>query len=100
MRCVARFGILSYDFASEREIRLEPKKRILARQTAGNTKHYASIMEIAPLDVGTRLRYRAEMTLDSSLARLFGRPFIEHEISEQFAAIAAEMGKRAQAASP
>ena len=97
---IARFGIFTYTFASEREIRLEPRKRILARQTAGNTKHYASSMEIFPAETGTRLRYRAEMTLDSSLGRLFGRPFIEHEIAEQFAAIAAEMEKRSKAASP
>ena len=35
---LARFGILSYAFASEREIRLEPMKRILARQITGNAE--------------------------------------------------------------
>lgn len=91
---IARFGLFSYTFASEREIRLEPRKRILVRQISGNTKHYASEMEIIPIDNGTRFRYHAEMALDSTLGRLFGRPFIEHEIAEQFTAMATEMERR------
>ena len=91
---IARFGVFSYTFTSEREIRLEPRKRILVRQISGNTKHYASEMEIIPGDNGTRFRYHAEMALDSTLGKLFGRPFIEHEIAEQFTAMAAEMERR------
>ena len=91
---IARFGVFSYTFTSEREIRLEPRKRILVRQISGNTKHYASEMEIIPGDNGTRFRYHAEMALDSTLGKLFCRPFIEHEIAEQFTAMAAEMERR------
>ena len=66
--------------------------RIVSR--SGNTKHYASEMEIIPGDNGTRFRYHAAMALDSTLGKLFGRPFIEHEIAEQFTAMAAEMERR------
>lgn len=90
----ARFGLFSYTFNSEREIELEPRKRILARQIAGNTKAYTSEMEIAPSEHGTRFRYHAEMTLDSGIARLFGGPFIRHEIAEQFGWMIEEMERR------
>lgn len=91
---VARFGIFTYPFSSEREIQLEPRKRILARQISGNTKSYASEMEIRPSESGTRFRYHAEMALDSGFARLFGSPFIRHEIVEQFVSMAQEMERR------
>ena len=91
---VARFGIFTYAFTSEREIRLEPMKRILVRQIAGNTKRYVSEMELSPNGSGTRFRYHAEMVLESGIARFFGGPFIQHEIGEQFASMAAEMEKR------
>ena len=91
---VARFGFLSTAFSSEREIVLEPKKRILARQISGTTKHYSSEMEISASETGTRFRYHAEMALDSGIARLFGKPFIRHEIAEQFASMAQEMERR------
>ena len=94
---VARFGIFSYSFTSEREVRLEPRKRILVHQTAGTTRHYDSEMEISPSDSGTRFRYHAEMAIDSTLGRLFGRSFIEHEIAEQFAAMTVEMERRQNA---
>lgn len=91
---VARFGFFSYSFTSEREIQLEPRKRILARQIAGNTKAYTSEMEISTADGGTRFRYHAEMALDSGVAQLLGRPFIQHEITEQFVSMVQEMERR------
>ena len=90
----ARYGFFSYSFASEREIRLEPMKRILARQLAGNAKRFASELELSQTGIGTQARYHAEVTPDSGLARTFGGPFIQHEIEEQFTAMAAEMLRR------
>lgn len=90
----ARFGIFSYSFSSEREIRLEPMKRILARQLSGTARYFESEMGLSPTDRGTRLRYRAEIVPDSGLARTFGGSFIEHEVEEQLVAMAAEMVRR------
>lgn len=90
----ARYGIFSYSFASEREIRLEPMKRILARQLAGNAKRFVSELELSKTETGTQAHYHAEVTPDSGFARSFGGPFIQHEIEEQFTAIAAEMLRR------
>jgi len=91
---VARYGIFSYTFASEREIRLEPMHRILARQLSGNAQSFASELKLSPGGTGTEVRYHAEVVPDSGLARTFGGPFIKHEIEEQFSAMAAEMARR------
>ncbi len=90
----AKYGFFSYAFASEREIRLEPVKRILARQLAGNAKQFASELELSQNGNATQARYHAEVTPDSGIGRTFGGPFIQHEVEEQFAAMAAEMRRR------
>ncbi len=90
----ARYGVFSYAFESEREIRLEPRKRILSRQITGNARHFASEAELSAHSTGTRLHYRAEIIPDSGFGRLLGGPFIQHEIEEQLHAMAAEMVRR------
>jgi hypothetical protein len=44
----------------------------------------------APKGLGWLLHNAA----DSSIARIFGGPFVQHEVEEQFALIAAEMMRR------
>lgn len=70
------------------------QKRILARQLSGNAKRFASELELSKTDNGSQARYHAEVTPDSGLARTFGGPFIQHEVEEQFTAMAAEMLRR------
>ena len=91
---VAKFGFFSYSFNSEREIQLLPMKKIVAKQLSGNAKSFTSEMELSRQGSGTRVRYHAEMSLESMIARTFGGTFIEHEIAEQFTAMAAEMARR------
>lgn len=91
---VARYGIFSYSFTSEREIRLKPMKRIVARQLSGNAQSFVSELHLSPGDDGTEVRYHAELVPDSALARAFGAPFVKHETEEQFRALAAEMARR------
>lgn len=93
---VARFGVFTYAFNSDREVRLEPMKRITVKQISGTTKHYASEMNISPNGSGTHFRYHAEMAIDSGIGRFFAGTFIEHEIAEQFASMTLEMQKRHQ----
>jgi len=90
----AKFGIFTYSFVSEREIRLEPMKRIVARQVSGNARRFESVMELAREGGLTRLHYHAELVPDSGIARLFGGPFVEHEIEEELQALVAEMTRR------
>jgi len=91
---VAHYGLFSYSFASEREIRLEPMQRIVARQLSGNAKSFVSELQLSPSDHGTEVRYHAEVVPSSGIARTFGGPFIRHETEEQFRALAAEMARR------
>ena len=91
---VARYGIFSYSFTSEREIRLKPMKRIVARQLSGNALSFVSELRLSPGDNGTEVRYHAEIVPDSAIARAFGAPFVKHETEEQFRALAAEMARR------
>ena len=91
---VAKYGPLSFSFEAEREVRLEPMKRILARNLSGTLKRMESEAKIAPLDRGVQITYRAEMEFDSLLARLFGATFVRHEIEEQLSAMAKEMLRR------
>ena len=97
---VAKYGLLSFSFESEREIRLEPMKRILARSLAGTAKRMESEMKIVPLDQGLQVKYHAEVVPDSVLARMFGASFVRHETKEQFLAIAREMVRRYPRAEP
>ena len=90
----AHYGIFSYSFASEREIRLEPMKRIFARQISGNAKRFESELELSQTGLVTLIRYRAEVVPDSGIGRSFGGTFIQHEVEEQFTALVAEMKRR------
>ncbi len=94
----ARYGFFSYDFSSEREIRLEPMKRILARQISGNARSFASEMSLSSTDAGIELAYHAELVPDSGIARLFGGPFVQHEVEEQLGEMVGEIDRRKNAA--
>ena len=90
----ARYGLFSYSFTSEREIRLKPMQRIRAQQLSGDAKSFVSEMQLSETVEGTQGRYHAEIVPASGIARTFGGPFIRHEIEEQFTAMSAEMVRR------
>jgi len=91
---VAKYGLLSFAFESEREIRLEPMKRILAKSLSGTLKRMESEARIAALDQGVQIKYHAESVPDSILARMFGASFVRHEVNEQFLEMSREMLRR------
>lgn len=91
---VARYGLLSFSFESEREIRLEPIKRIVSKSISGTLKRMDSEVRIVRLEQGVQVRYHAESVPDSILARMFGASFVRHEIEEQFLAMGREMVRR------
>jgi len=92
---IARFGVFSYTFNSLREIRLEPMRRIIARQLTGTASSFESETALSEGGRGTVVHYHAEIAPGSAIARVFGGPFIRHEVEEQLAAMAAEMARRA-----
>jgi hypothetical protein len=91
---VAKYGLFSYAFQSEREIRLEPMSRILAKNRSGTAKRMESEARFNPSAQGVRINYHAEIVPDSVLARMFGATFVHHEIEEQFQLMLAEMKRR------
>lgn len=93
----AKFGLFSFSFWSEREVRLEPMQRITVKGLAGSVKRMSSETRIEARGAGVQVRYHAEVVPDSFLARLFGGSFVRHEIGEQFRLMAREMLRRESA---
>lgn len=91
---VARYGFLSFPFESDREIHLEPMKRILARNLSGTLKRMDSEANLVFQEQAVQLRYHAEIVPDSLLGRFFGATFVRHEVEEQLQKMAAEMKRR------
>lgn len=91
---VARYGVLSYAFESEREIRLEPKKRILAKNIGGTLLGTESQAILTPFAAGVRIAYHADIVPDTLLLKVFGAPFLRREMEEQFLCAAREMARR------
>ena len=91
---VAKFGIFSFSFVSEREIRMIPMQRILAKNISGTVKRMESEAQVTGGDQGVKIKYHAESVPDSVLAHMFGASFVRHEVQEQFLAMAKEMVRR------
>lgn len=93
---VAKYGLFSFAFQSEREIRLEPMKRILTKNLSGTAKRMESEVKLSQTNPGqgVQITYRAEIVPDSMLARMFGASFVHHEIEEQFQLMVTEMKRR------
>ena len=91
---VAEYGPFSLPFKSEREIRLEPKQRIVAKSLSGSMKRMESEARLRQLPDGVQVRYHAEAVPDSALARMFGATIVRHEVEEQFREMTSEMMRR------
>jgi hypothetical protein len=91
---VAKYGLFSFSFESEREIHLEPMKRVLAKNVSGTLKKMESEASIVPVDQGVQVKYHAEIVFDSVLGRIFGASFVRQEIEEQLLSITKEMLRR------
>lgn len=92
----ARFGLFSYPFQVEREIRLEPMQRILTKNLSGSLKRMESEVRLKPAGNGSPvvIEYRGEFVFGSLLAGLFAMSFLNHEVEEQFQSMLAEMKRR------
>jgi hypothetical protein len=91
---VARFGILSFPFSTVREVEIAAPLSIHSRQIKGSMKRYESWMRLAAEGAGTRLEYHVEFSPGAVVAATLSRGFVEHEFSEQFEAVVAEMIRR------
>lgn len=91
---LARFGVFSFQFQSEREIRLEPMRRIFSKSVTGSYKRMESETSLTSTGQSVQVKYHAEIVPDSTLARMFGAPFMRHEVEEQFTFMLDEMKRR------
>jgi carbon monoxide dehydrogenase subunit G len=91
---IARFGPLSFDFTMVRRGELDPPKGIALEQVQGTLRRYRSRVLFAQERGATRLTYLVEIEPGLLLGAILSKDFIEHEIREQFEAIAAEMVRR------
>ncbi|HJV27194.1 MAG TPA: SRPBCC family protein [Aromatoleum sp.] len=90
----ARYGIVTIDFESVRDIRLIPEREIRSHGVGGNFKHMESTMHLEPEADGTRLQYHADVEPEFWLPPLIGPAAVRHETAEQFSAILQEMVRR------
>jgi ribosome-associated toxin RatA of RatAB toxin-antitoxin module len=91
---LARFGLLSFPYTTVRDVELDAPASIRSTQVAGSMKRLTSLMRLSSEGGATRLDYHAEFVPGAVAAKVLTKAFIEHEFSEQFEAIVAEMIRR------
>jgi hypothetical protein len=93
---VAKYGLLSFSFESEREIQLEPMKRIQSRTLSGTAKRMETETWLSQAGDGhgVQIKYHSEVVPGSSLARMFGASALQQQVEDQFRSMVAEMKKR------
>ena len=93
---VAHYGLLSFSYQSEREVRLEPMTRIQSKNLSGSARRMESEMQLSQVGAGqgVHIRYHAEIVPDSVLARMFGGSSLQQQVQEQFRSMVAEMQRR------
>ncbi len=94
-RGVAKYGALSFPYDTERKLDLKPQATIDSTQIKGSLRRVTSTMTLEPDGKGTRLTYHLEIVPSLLAGALLSKEFVQHEISEQFTAIIAEMVRRA-----
>jgi len=91
---LAQYGILSFNFSTERLLVLNRPSSIDAVQLRGTANKYNSFLRLTPEAGGTRLDYHAEFEPGLLASIVLSREFMEHEIAEQFTAMIQEMVRR------
>ena len=94
-RGVAKYGALSFPYDTERKLDLKPMATINSTQIKGSLRRVVSTMMLEPDGKGTRMTYHLEIVPSLLAGALLSREFVQHEISQQFTAIIAEMVRRA-----
>lgn len=95
-RGVAKYGLASIPYVTERKVEITVPDVIKSTQIKGSLRRVESMMMVEPDGNGTRLNYHLEIVPSGLASALLSKAFLEHEISEQFGAIIGEMVRRAQ----
>jgi hypothetical protein len=91
---VAKFGLASFPYVSVRRMQLDPQRTVRSTQIKGSMRRLDSLMTLETEGNGTRLTYHVEIVPSGLAAAILSKEFLEHELSEQFGAIIAEMVRR------
>lgn len=78
------FGLLSFEFQSERELTLFPFGRLESRMLSGNMRKFAGTTLLEGSPGGTRIRYHSEAVPDTVLPLSLGRRLIESETRKHY----------------
>jgi ribosome-associated toxin RatA of RatAB toxin-antitoxin module len=91
----ARFLLFSYPMQTRLEVLESPQAQITSRAVAGNLKRMNGRYELQRLGSALRLRYSGEIEPDFELPPLIGTWALRAMVEEQFAAMVAEIERRA-----
>lgn len=93
---VAKYGIASFPYTTERKLEIMAPDFIKSTQVKGSLRRVESMMVLEPDGKGTQLKYHLEIVPSALASTIMSKRFLEHEIGEQFGAIVGEMVRRAQ----
>jgi len=91
---VAHYGIISVNFESIQETRLDPQREINAHGVGGNFLRMDSVMLLQAEGAGTRLNYHADVLPDFWFPPFIGPTLARRDIAEQFTGMLREMSRR------
>jgi len=91
---VAKFGVAKIDYASQRQIDVEPPNTIRSVQLQGSMKKMESLMTLKSDGGGTLMQYHIELVPSAAASLVLTKGRLERDIEEQFNALIAEMVKR------
>lgn len=92
----AKYGPISFQFESTREMQLEPFDSIRSRMISGNMRKMEGTTQLVEEGTQTRIIYHTDSIPGVWIPPIVGKVFIEHEIREQFQEIRNEIIKRKQ----
>jgi carbon monoxide dehydrogenase subunit G len=95
-RGVAKFGVASLPYTSERRLEMNKPVTIRSAQVRGTLLRVESLMTLEPDGNGTSITYHFEMVPGLLAGFVMSKSVLEHEITEQFGAIVGEMSRRAR----
>lgn len=91
---VAKFGLLSIPYSSQRQIDVTPPESIRSVQLQGSMKKMESLMTLKSEGGATRMVYHIDLVPSAAAASILTPSRLEHDIEDQFNALIAEMVRR------
>jgi hypothetical protein len=94
-RGALKWGPVSQDYATVREVQLAPMETIRSTSVAGATPREQSLTRFREIAGGTEIWHRAELAFTSWMPDYVAERFLRDVMQQRYEAIVAEMVKRA-----